>query len=133
MTKCALSVLLLLATANSLLAQNQKDKIIEDFENFQKIPESVIYLHLNKSILLEGEDLGFTAYVYDKKKQKPFEEVKNLYCQLLDAEGTVVKEQLLLVERGIANSTFTLDLITPPGKYSIRAFTNWMKNFSESH
>lgn len=114
-------------------SQNTGEKIVTSFDDFIKIPEEAVYLHLNKSILLQGEDLGFAAYVYDIKEQKPFLDVKNLYCQLLDEQGKVVKEKLILLERGKSNNVFSLDSITPPGKYSIRAFTNWMKNFKSPH
>ncbi len=110
-------------------AQNHAESIITDFENYRQIPESNIYLHLNKSILVQGEDLGFAAYVYDLKNQKPSEDVKNLYCQILDEQNEVVKEQMLLVNKGNANGIFKIDSLFSEGNYKIRSFTNWMKNF----
>lgn len=77
--------------------------------------------------------MGFAAYVYDHKKQKPSEIVKNLYCQILNEDKKVVKEQLLLVSQGKANGIFKIDSLINPGNYSIRAFTNWMKNFDRPH
>jgi hypothetical protein len=116
-----------------LQAQVSNDSILKDFNNFLKIPESNIYLHLNKSILLPGEDLGFAAYVYDHKNQKPSEIVKNLYCQILNEDKKVVKEQLLLLEKGKANGKFVIDSLIPAGNYTVRGFTNWMRNFKKPH
>jgi hypothetical protein len=83
--------------------------------------------------LLEGEDLGFAAYVYDLKEQKPSDDVKNLYCQVLDSDRQVVKERLLLVEQGRSTGTFAIDSLFQPGNYTVRAFTNWMRNFENPH
>jgi hypothetical protein len=116
-----------------LQAQVSNDSILKDFNNFLKIQESNVYLHLNKSVLMQGEDLGFAAYVLDHKKQKPSLLVKNLYSQLLNSDSEVVKEQLLLVEQGKAQGVFELDSLVTPGTYTVRAFTNWMKNYSSPH
>jgi hypothetical protein len=116
-----------------LQAQVSNDSILKDFTNFIKIPESNVYLHLNKSVLMQGEDLGFAAYVLDHKKQRPSLIVKNLYSQLLNSDSEVVKEQLLLVDQGKAQGVFELDSLVVPGNYTVRAFTNWMKNFKSPH
>lgn len=117
----------------SLQAQITNDSILKDFDNFMKIPESNVYMHLNKSILLEGETLGFSAYVMDHKKQIPSQIVKNLYCQILNSEGKVIKEQMMIVENGKTDGVFAIDSIMPSGNYSVRGFTNWMKNFKSPH
>lgn len=68
-------------------AQNVNKKMSSSFDAFLKLPEDAVYLHVNKSVLLEGEDLAFSAYVINERDQKPSKDVKNLYCQLLDAQG----------------------------------------------
>ena len=119
---------------NGLQAQDSKERhLVSSFNNFLKVPESTVHLHLNKTILFQGEDLGFAAYVLDHKRQKPSLSVKNLYCQLLNSNSEVVKEQLLLVDKGNADGIFKIDSLITPGNYTIRAFTNWMKNFKSPH
>ncbi|PPK93723.1 hypothetical protein LY01_02507 [Nonlabens xylanidelens] len=117
----------------SLQAQITNDSILKDFDNFIKIPESNVFLHLNKSFLMQGEDLGFKAYVLDHKKQLPSQNVKNLYCQIVNSRGKVIKEKMMLVDNGRANGTFAIDSILSPGNYSVRSFTNWMKNFENPY
>lgn len=131
--KCSLLLLLAFFSFTGLSAQISNDDILKDFDNFLKIPESNIYMHLNKSVLMQGEDLGFTAYVFDHKKQKPSQDVKNLYSQLINDEGVVVKEQLMQVQNGKTSGKFILDELTPAGNYTVRGFTNWMKNFKSPH
>ena len=121
--------IIILITALPTSAQNIKDDISTAFEEYQKVPASNIYLHLNKSIVLQGENLGFTAYVFDHKKQLPSKDVTNLYCQILDSNRVVVKEKLLKVENGLATDVFVIDSLLSRGNYTIRGFTNWMKNF----
>lgn len=131
--KKLLCTTLIICLGQLLVAQTTSDIVKAAFDNFIQIPEESVYLHLNKSVLLQGEDLGFAAYVFNHKEQKPFEVVKNLYCQLLDEKGNIIKEKLLLLEQGKVFHTFALDSLTPPGNYTIKAFTNWMKNFKSPH
>lgn len=126
-----ISVIIFFLIPFSMSAQNFKDDTYAAFEKFKIIPESNIFLHLNKSILLNGEDLGFTAYVLDHKSQLLSKDVKNLYCQLLDSNKKVIKEQLLKVDNGVVTSKMSIDSLVPPGDYSIRGFTNWMRNFDK--
>lgn len=113
-------------------AQNTSDisKIYKDYTNAAR---EIVYLHLNKSTYIKGEDIGFTAYVLDKKTKKPSLITTNLYVSIEDKERNVLKQKLIRVEEGIASDVFTLDSLFTSGHYNIKAFTNWMRNFNEKN
>lgn len=116
-----------------LAAQNSKEKLLENLKEYHSIPREVAYLHLNKSVLLQGEHLGFSAYIVNKNDLKPSRETTNLYVQVKNSAGEVVKQKLLLVESGVASNIVEIDSEFASGNYTISAFTNWMRNFDEQN
>ena len=90
-------------------AQVELGSLENRFTDLKAIPEEVIYIHLNKSIFLKGEDIGVTSYVYDKKKTQPSLVTRNVYTQLLPREKNTVKEDLLLVENGSTSYNIETD------------------------
>ncbi|PTX45238.1 hypothetical protein C8P64_1230 [Christiangramia gaetbulicola] len=117
----------------SINAQDTSKEIQEKLIEFQSTPKETAYLHLNKSILLQGEQLGFSAYIINQQDLKPSLKTTNLYVQVKDSNDKVVKEKMLLVENGTASNTFDIDSTFSKGTYSITAFTNWMRNFDQQN
>ncbi len=111
--------------------QNAIDSLITNFNEKNQGLEENIHLHLNKSVYVKGEDIGYTAYVIDQRTKQPSLATTNLYVQLLNDKLEVVHEKLLLVENGVTTNVFETNGSTPAGGYSIKAFTNWMRNFDQ--
>ncbi|MBT8221599.1 MAG: hypothetical protein KJN96_00380 [Eudoraea sp.] len=130
MKKIAFVFVLLLQTA--VFGQNQNyEKIAEAFEVYSELPREIVFVHLNKSTYIKGEQIGFKAYVFDKDNKKPSIETKNLYCTLVDDNGEIVKKQLIMVNQGVGSGIMELDSLITANTYRFRAYTNWMRNFSE--
>ena len=106
-------------------------ELLKKFETYAELPRELTYLHLNKSVFLKGEPVGFKAYVLDKGSLELSEETANLYLTLTDREGKTVKSDLFWVRNGTAHGIIQLDSLINPGEYTIKAFTNWMLNFQE--
>ena len=114
-------------------AQNSTEELLENLKDYHSIPREFAYLHLNKVVLLQGEQLGFSAYIINKTDLKPSKETTNLYVQVKKEGGEIVREKLLLVEEGVASNLIEIDENFPTGSYTITAFTNWMRNFQEQN
>ena len=110
-----------------------QDRILNDFARYSEHPREVAYVHLNKSVFIKGEDLGFKAYVLDKDRKRPSLETQNLYCVLADSANRMVKTQLVRIRNGVGQGVFELDSLFHTGKYTFKAYTNWMRNFSEAN
>ena len=67
-----------------------------------------IFLHLNKNIFIGGEDIWFTAYLYDSKTGLPSYSTTNLYCGLYNSEGIPLTKSLFYVSDGVAIGQFEL-------------------------
>ena len=112
-------------------SQNKVDSLVNNFNERSQIPEENIHLHLNKSVYVKGEDIGYTAYVIDQRTKQPSLATTNLYVQLLNDKLEIIDEKLLLIEGGVGTHVFETDNLTIAGDYTIKAFTNWMRNFED--
>lgn len=110
---------------------NTEEEIIDAYRTYASIPREVIYLHTNKTDFLIGEQLGFKAYVTDKRTGMPSGNTTNLYVQLVDEQNKTYKEQLIQVEKGVAYGTFLMDSTLTKKNYILKAFTNWSLNFKK--
>lgn len=132
-TRLSIPLLIIMFILPSLKAQIQEAKLESTLKEYHSIPKEVAYLHLNKTILLMGEQLGFSAYVVNKNDLKPSIETTNLYVQISNSAGEVVKEKMLLVKNGVASNTIQIDTSFTSGDYVLTGFTNWMRNFDEQN
>ncbi len=123
---------LLLVIANGYgQKQLDFDKVPEAFEAYSQLPREVVYVHLNKSTYIKGEYIGFKAYVFDKGEKKLSNETKNLYCTIADEQNRIIKKQLIKIDNGIGDGLIRVDSLFNTADYSIKAYTNWMRNFTE--
>ncbi|MFY9242230.1 MAG: hypothetical protein WAO74_04310 [Polaribacter sp.] len=127
---CLLITLIFAGFQNSLTAQKNIDTL---YSNYTKLYQEVVYAHLNKSKYVKGDMLGFTAYVFDKKKKVLSNNTSNLYCVITDTENNVVLKKLVKVENGIAYANFMIADSLKSGSYIFKSYTNWMRNFSQNN
>ncbi|WP_179009729.1 hypothetical protein [Winogradskyella forsetii] len=127
-----LNLLILIFGGYSVNAQDNSF-ILNAYRNYTEAAREVVYLHLNKSTYITGEDIGFTTYVLDKKDKKPSFITTNLYVSIEGEDKKILKQKLIKVVDGVASNTFELDSLFSSGNYKIKAYTNWMLNFDEKN
>ena len=113
--------------------ENPLNQVLEEFEAYSELPREMAYVHLNKSVFLNGEPIGYKAYILDKENLKPSTETTNLYLVIKDRSGKTIKSDLIRVESGTASGAIQLDSLFASGEYTLKAYTNWMLNFQESN
>jgi hypothetical protein len=119
-----------------LNAQSQgysQEELIADYRSFFEHQREEIFLHLPKHVFYPGEPIRFAGYVFDNKKQEPAVNTTNIYCALYDDKGELINQKLFYAEEGCFRGVLTIPDDKPAGKYYIKSFTNWMKNFDEVH
>ena len=110
-----------------------EEELLDAYEKYAEAPREVAYVHLNKSTYIEGEMLGFTAYIFDKYSKERSKMTTNLYCTISNDKGEVLKKKLIYVEDGLATNVFNIDDSLSTGVYTFKAYTNWMRNFKEAN
>ncbi len=106
-------------------------------------PQEKVYLQFDNTSYYTGETIWFKAFVVNASTLNEAQS-KVLYVDLVSPTGELLKQQKLKVEAGQADGSFVLKdastgqargmrgiLNYPSGFYEIRAYTNYMLNFSD--
>lgn len=92
-------------------------------------PQEKVYLHLDNTGYVRGENVWFAAYVVRTDGVRE-DLSKTLYVELLNPVGEVFETQKLRIENGRAHGQISLDgKPVPTGFYEIRAYTRYMTNW----
>ncbi len=113
-----------------MAAQNSGTAGLNDAGTFL-LPLQKVYLHTDKDSWHVDETIWFKAYVVDAHTHRPDTLSGNLYVELVNARGRHIRSNVLQLNEGIAHAQLILPDSLPDGNYTIRAFTAWMRNFSE--
>ena len=133
--KSICTAFLLFLSTQLMLAQNQNvdANLMSSYKDYTEMDRELVYLHLNKSMYIKGESIGIKAYVLDKYSKKLASQASNLYCTISDESGKIIESKLLMVNEGVALGDFELGDTYTSGQYTIKAYTNWMRNFKEQN
>ena len=118
-------------TQKNLLAQNNELSSIQssiESYNSKHLPEK-IYLHTDKSVYLNNEICWFKIYDMDGFFHTPLTLNKVAYIELLDENKKAVLQEKVGLKNATGNGSLQLPSTIPSGKYTLIAYTNWMKNF----
>ena len=110
---------------------NSINELALTYGKYFELPRESIFLHLNKSTYIVGEDIWFKGYIYNRRKALPFKETTNLYIGLYNSDGRQLKKSLYYANDGYSQGSITLDSTIQSGEYYIKASTHWMRNFKE--
>ncbi len=119
----------LIALANfSLLSQETIQTKLNTWVKKEK-PEKV-YLHLDRPNYGLGESIWLKAYVVDGSFHEPTLTSGTLYVDLINLQENKVVDSLILpIQNGSSSGNFNISKKLAPGRYRIRSYTNWMRNF----
>ncbi len=84
-------------------------------------------LKFSKSIL------WFKLYTVDASLHQPLDMSKVAYIEILDNNNKPVIQAKIALKNGDGNGSLPLPVSIGSGKYKLRAYTNWMKNFGADH
>jgi len=104
-------------------------RIVQGVQKFYgaSLPEKA-YLHLDKPWYTPGETIWLEAYVVDATRHLPDTLSKVLHVELLNAKNQLVARRNLRLEAGLAPGDIALPDTLASGNYTLRAYTNWMRN-----
>lgn len=123
------SALVLQVSAQS----NFADAIRQQFNQYnQETYTEKIYLTTDRSFYLTGEILWFKIYVTSGTTNHLSTLSKIVYTELVDKNNNVFLRCKTGITGGTGNGSFYLPLNIPSGNFTIRCYTNWMKNFDAS-
>jgi hypothetical protein len=124
-----ISILLLALPATAVKAQDIQQKFI----NYQEDNlQEKLFLHTDRPGYLAGEICWFKVYAVDAFFHRPINISKLAYVEILDTANKPVLQAKIALNDGSGSGSFQLPFPMATGHYRLRAYTNWMKNFSPS-
>jgi TonB-dependent SusC/RagA subfamily outer membrane receptor len=96
-----------------------------------QLPFEKVYLHLDRTFYTSHDDIWFKAYLIDAVTDKLSNTSNNLYVELISPGSEIIKRLCIRLDKGLGIGDFHLGDSIPSGKYQVRAYTNWMRNFGE--
>jgi hypothetical protein len=106
------------------------DYLRQRFIKFCKyVPREEIYIHTDREEYISGESLWFNTYLIDRQNLKQSDHSSIVYFELLNSTNRPVVQKRIFIKKGLGPGQIVLPDTLSTGTYTIRAYTNWMKNF----
>ncbi len=125
--------LLICFCLNRIDATAQPDFLNQLIGKFRKFcieyPREEIYIHTDREAYVAGEDIWFKVYLIDRQSLKPSYNSSIAYVEILNNDNRPVIQKRIRLDNGSGPGQLTLPDTLSSGSYTIRAYTNWMKNF----
>jgi hypothetical protein len=86
-----------------------------------------VELQVGREIYIAGETIRYKAFTFSNQ-QIVYSKV--LYVELVDSESRHIMGQILQIKDGTADAALFIPDTLASGTYSLKAYTNWMRNFS---
>ncbi len=129
-----LAIAFLITTAFTFTqeGENLTEKIIAKLEKYRvNTPQEKVYLHFDKPYYMAGETMWFKGYLFDGINHKIDSVSRVMYIDLIDeTQGKIITSRMLNCN-GSTHGDIALPDSLQEGVYQIRAYTNYMKNYSE--
>ena len=124
--------LLLLFAVSIVNSQNKLEQTGREYANATDAEK--IYVQLSGSAYDTNETIWFKAIVTNAFLNTPTTKSSVLHVELVDPlEQNIVDSKILKIENGIADGFFQLHSNYKQGKYILRAYTEWNKNFGTDY
>jgi hypothetical protein len=109
-----------IAISNLVSSQNDSAKIIEK-----------VYLHVDRESYYPGEDIWFKAYLIDATDRLLSSNSINIHVELISPDSKIIDSRVIKLDNGLGNGDFHLSEKLQSGRYRLRAYTNYMRNFGD--
>ncbi|MCK0156971.1 hypothetical protein MWU65_07250 [Cellulophaga sp. F20128] len=106
----------------NLLSQNKENSA-------KALGVEKIYLQLDSNVYTNNSNIWFKAIVTNATNHEASLLSGVLYVELIGLNQVVIEKKIVKLSNGIGHNFFALPKSFQPGKYMIRAYTEWSKNF----
>jgi hypothetical protein len=126
-----LCLLMVGVTTLSFSQQRELDTLNQKFDVYRKNTlQEKLYAHIDRTFYLTGETLWFKVYSVDGSLHKPLDLSKIVYLEVLDKNNFPAVQTKIAMKNGFGSGSVFLSASLNTGNYTVRLYTNWMKNFS---
>lgn len=104
------------------------DVISDFFASKQAVQQSKLYLHLDKPYYSAGDSIWFKGYLVNSTTHTTSLLDNFIYVELLNRGDSVLFRKKIRKEENVFQGSIPIDVLFPAGEYTLRAYTNWMRN-----
>ena len=90
-----------------------------------------VYLHIDRESYYPGDDIWFKAYLIDATDRLLTNNSMNLHVELISPDLKIIDSHIVRLDNGLGNGDFHLSEKIQSGRYRLRAYTNYMRNFGD--
>lgn len=98
-----------------------------------KISKEKIYIHFDKVFYNSGENIWYKIYLVNAISNTAETLSKVVYVDLIDPNNIIIDSKTIKVTEGSEKGDFKLPIDIIDGAYTVRAYTNFMRNFDDSY
>jgi hypothetical protein len=124
---CAVMLAALLNTSVSGGNLNFRYNSVDDSVNIIE----KLYLHVDRDSYYPGDDIWFKAYLIDASERLLSANSTNLHVELISPDLKIIGSRVIKLDNGLGNGDFHLSEKLRSGRYNLRAYTNYMRNFGD--
>ncbi|TLV00605.1 hypothetical protein [Dyadobacter luticola] len=99
----------------------------------ERAVQEKMFVHLDRPFYLVGETIWFKAYNLNGATHHFLDLSKVGYLEVLDSENNALVQTKFSMLDGKGNGSLLIPSTVVSGKYKVRCYTNWMKNFSADY
>ena len=126
-------VTVVLLMLSFVVVNNFRELVIEKLGQYTLNYPEKVYVATDKPYYTLGEDIWLSAYLVNGASHKPSKISNVIYVELINPEDSIVGKRQLLIEDVSAAGDFKLKKNWKPGKYHIRAYSNYMRNQDQDY
>ncbi|MBO0359218.1 hypothetical protein J0X19_14750 [Hymenobacter sp. BT186] len=123
--------------AGPVAAQSAPDSLEGIGQRFaqygQRMPLEKIFAHLDRPSYVSGETMWFKLYVVAGTTPQPLASSTVAYVEVLNPQQTPVLQAAIALHDATGQGSLVLPPELPSGRYTVRAYTSWMKNFGPEY
>jgi hypothetical protein len=127
--------LITLTLKAQVIQNNELKSTVLALQNAGKqMPVEKLYVQFDRSYYTIGDTIHFKAYLLNANYLTLSSHSRLLYIEMDDRDNVSVKRVMVPIASGLSWGDFALTKKDfPPGNYTFRAYTNWMRNFGEDY
>lgn len=118
----------------TLYGQVSEASFTDKFNNYSnRALQEKIFVHTDKEFYVAGEIVWFKVYYINGTTHKPLQLSKIAYVEIINEKNEPVSQSKVSLRPGESDGSFYLPVSLNTGNYILRAYTSWMRNFSEEY
>jgi len=106
------------------------ERISQKFKSYcESYPREEVYVETDRDFYIAGEELWFSSWLFDRQTESLSAGSKIIYFEILNPVNRPIVQKRIGLEKGTGSGQAVLPDTLSSGIYTLRAYTNWMKNF----